>query len=521
MYSLKKNLTKILSSDLIKMFELSPMIIIKNKISKDGFNLCFVSININNLTGYSYQEFVNKKVYYSDIIHFGDRDDVIKKYNEFLNNDLLNIQLSPYRIISKNGKVIWVRDILVKLKDENNEKYIINYIFDISDVVQAEICVSEYNKKLIATQEKLNLTLETTDSGLWEFNLKTRTFIFDKSTLKMLGYNHKDIKESVIFFNNIIHEDDRYIIRSKVFSIYRKETDVLSVRIRVKTKFGFWKWVHIKGRVIDYDSYGNPIKILGLQLDISDFLETQSSLSEARIKAEESDKLKSAFLTNISHEIRTPMNVILGFAEILAETDYTKEEAREYVNIIKDNGNDLLHLIDNIIDFSKIKSNQIDVCIERCNLYELIDDLYKKFELKLIHKDSQDVQLLVNRELDDKYGFIYTDSMKLYKIYYALIDNALKFTKKGFIKFGYKLKKRNEIIFYVEDSGIGMNSKELEIIFENFRQIDYSKNRQYEGVGLGLSLAKEYVSMLGGKIWVKSQEKIGTTFYFTIPYNYL
>ena len=244
--------------------------------------------------------------------------------------------------------------------------------------------------------------------------------------------------------------------------------------------------------------------------------QTNEVLAEAKKKAEESDRLKSAFLANMSHEIRTPMNGILGFADLLKEPELTGEAQQKYVNIIQRSGERMLNIINDLISISKIESGQMELILSETNINEVIDYLFTFFKQET---DIKGLQLSVKNTLPLKESEIITDKEKLYAILTNLIKNAIKYTNRGSIEFGYILK-GDEIEFFVKDSGIGIPEDKLESVFERFVQVDHSMSSNYEGAGLGLAITKSYVEMLGGKIWIKSGGNIsGSVFYFTIPYR--
>jgi len=240
-----------------------------------------------------------------------------------------------------------------------------------------------------------------------------------------------------------------------------------------------------------------------------------TELTIAKEQAEESDRLKSAFLTNMSHEIRTPMNGILGFTELLKEPNLSSDDQQDYIQTIQISGARMLNTINSIVDMSKIESGLMKVDIKETNINEKIEFTYKFFKPEV---EIKGLQFLVKNSLPSKEVIIKTDNEKVYGILTNLIKNAIKFTFEGSIEFGYE-KKGKYLEFFVKDTGVGIPKNQMELIFERFRQGSESHNRGYEGSGLGLCIAKSYVEMLGGKIWVESEEGKGSTFYFTIPYN--
>ncbi|MBK5247611.1 MAG: hypothetical protein JJE49_10140, partial [Peptostreptococcaceae bacterium] len=239
----------------------------------------------------------------------------------------------------------------------------------------------------------------------------------------------------------------------------------------------------------------------------------------AKERAEQSDRLKSAFLANMSHEIRTPMNGILGFAGILKEADLSGEERQEYLELIEQSGTRMLNIIDDIVVISKIESGMTEVHLKESDLNEQMDYIHTFFKPEM---DLKRIQFPCKKSLFGKEAVIHTDREKIFSILTNLVKNAIKFTDKGSIEFGYNLKTEHQgdvLEFFIKDTGIGISSDKQEIIFERFRQVSESITRNYQGAGLGLAIAKSYVEMLGGRIWVESEEGKGSTFYFTLPYR--
>jgi len=236
----------------------------------------------------------------------------------------------------------------------------------------------------------------------------------------------------------------------------------------------------------------------------------------AKRKAEESEKLKDQFLRNISHEIRTPLNGIVGFSSIIAEGEIKKEQRLEYYTFIKRNANLLLSTIDDILDIARIKTQQVEVHSEPFNLRELADELKKMFRLDKVQYRKENVEILIDLEKIPPDLVLYSDPSKIRKTLIILMDNALKFTNKGFIKAGFEPNGK-DVRFFVQDTGIGISEKHQSLIYESFRQAETELNRQFDGMGAGLSIARSFVELLNGRIWFESIPDQGTTFYFTIP----
>ncbi len=265
----------------------------------------------------------------------------------------------------------------------------------------------------------------------------------------------------------------------------------------------------LKEKIIQLNQKNNEYEALN-----EEYMAQNEDLYKAKEKAEESDKLKSVFLANLSHEIRTPMNGILGFADLLKEKDLSQEKQQAYLAVIEQSGMRMLNLIGDLVNISKIEAGQVEVVNENTD----IDLLLEKIETFFIPQ-AYSKGILLNNENKRIPGNcqIISDTVKLEEIFTNLINNALKYTSYGEISFGYKIQEK-EIQFWVRDTGRGIPEDMHELIFERFRQANNAHLNCEEGTGLGLSICKAYIELLGGKIWVESELKKGSTFYFTLPY---
>jgi signal transduction histidine kinase/ligand-binding sensor domain-containing protein len=249
--------------------------------------------------------------------------------------------------------------------------------------------------------------------------------------------------------------------------------------------------------------------------------ERTADLELARKKAEESDKLKSAIIANMSHEIRTPMNAIIGFSGLLINDDITQAEKEEFIRIIINNGNSLIRLIDDLLDISIIDAGRIKLKMQECNINEILSELYEIFFSRL--KDTPEKELaLVKKAGPNGELIIHTDRLRFSQVMSNLLDNAIKFTENGSVEFGFDLSAvdtTGQVVFYVKDTGIGLQKDQIDKLFMRFSRISNTGNKLYRGTGLGLSICKSIVELMGGTIWVESEYQKGSTFYFSLPVN--
>jgi PAS domain S-box-containing protein len=266
--------------------------------------------------------------------------------------------------------------------------------------------------------------------------------------------------------------------------------------------------------------------ILKLSKDISEQKKLEYQLTIAKEKAEESDRLKTAFLASMSHEIRTPMNAIIGFTDLLSDPDFSKEEKDEFIELVNNNGNILLRLIDDIIDIAKIEAGEFNVDETECHVNKIISEVIVASKDNLKRQGKETIELTSYLASSSENFAIISDPTRFRQIITNLIGNAQKFTMTGKIEVGYLIKNNDILLgdelfiqFYVKDTGIGIPEEKREIIFDRFKQADDTVSKKYGGTGLGLTITKKLVNLMGGEIWVESEVGKGSTFYFTLPYK--
>jgi len=264
--------------------------------------------------------------------------------------------------------------------------------------------------------------------------------------------------------------------------------------------------------------------VLGKMLvfhDITSLKLTEIKLIEAKVRAEQADNLKSAFLANMSHEIRTPMNAIIGFSNLLNDAEVSNEERNEFIEHIKNSGHSLLQLIDDIIDISKLDAGQIVQENQRISITRLLAELFSYFNENLQESGKKDVQLLVNGIRENIDWSVMADGAKINRIMRLLLANAVKFTTSGFIEFGVKIESPDVLLFYVQDSGIGIALEKQGMIFERFSRVITGTRQEYGGTGMGLAICKGLTELMGGRISVESSLGAGSTFFVSLPVSQL
>lgn len=388
--------------------------------------------------------------------------------------------------------------------------------------------------KFIADQVAIFITRKTAEeSGLRESAYLNQLFEGSPEAIIMIDNDHRVVRANRVFQELFGYSQeeafgrdiDTLIASPEIFNEARgisekvKQGETYEMETRRK---------HKNGHLVDVSVLVTPIVIsgqviggYGIYRDITEKKRTEKNLIEAKEKAEESDKLKSAFLSNMSHEIRTPMNAILGFSTLLSDSEITESDRKEFIQIIRDRGNDLMRIIDDIIDVAKIESGQIKVEIRECQVNKLLENLHITLNEVRKKQLKDHIDLRFKPGTNDGEFSILTDGNRLRQVLTNLIENALKFTDDGFVEFGYLFKESDTqepvIEFYVTDSGIGIPEESQTLIFERFRQVDDTHTRKYGGTGLGLTIVKNLVQLLGGEIKVRSSYHHGTTFYVDLP----
>jgi PAS domain S-box-containing protein len=478
--------------------------------------------------GYTYEEFL--KLSPKDINSKKSREnpsqlEVIKQVHEKGN------LIFERQHITKTGEVFPV-EINSTIIQINDKKFVLAVVRDITDRMK-----EEYQRKV------LQKGIDRSQIGVFQLDDNGDIYYANDFACESLGYTREELLKLSVYDIDPTFDTNKWKAHRKktqtskvltIETIHRKK-DGLEFPVEITINF-----VEIDGKLLSFsfvkDISERKKAIAAIRKQNREYLnlnkeyqaqnqelieslnriqKINTELNRAKSRAEESDRLKTAFLANMSHEIRTPMNGILGFADLLTDPENSPESQQKYIQIIQQSGKRMLNIINDLIDISKIEAGQVELKIEQINLNELFDNMFNFF---LPEAKARSLSLTYRKDLPNDESVILTDSTKLNQVLSNFIKNALKYTDKGQVSFGYVLKS-NIIEFYVEDTGIGISSKIQKKIFERFRQGHLSETKVYEGAGLGLSISKAFIEILGGKVNVRSTVGKGSLFSFTLPYR--
>ncbi len=478
-------------------------------IDKNGINQ-YKSPNIETLFGWKPEDLIGKSLW--DEIYPEDLEET-RNFVDKIASEPDSTGTTEIRYRNKSGVFKWIKITLANLLSDPDIHGLLGNYHDITERRQSE----ELLRKLNTAIEKSEVSVVITDSkGNIEYANPFFTQLSGFAAEEYIGKTPGILKSG-------IHTSEFYSDLWK--TILSGQTWVGEFYNQNKNGEFYWE----NAIISPIENNNKEIThFVAIKTDITEAKKISTELIHAKERAEESDRLKSAFLANMSHEIRTPMNGILGFAELLKEPNLTGEEQHNYIQIIEKSGARMLSIINDIIDISKIESGQMKVNLSVSNANEHLMNIQAFFSLEA---ENKNIKLISKPALTFQEANFKTDGDKLYDVLVNLVKNALKYTESGFIEFGYSIKTDKKrkiplIEFFVKDTGIGIPKDRHNAIFERFIQADIVDKRARQGAGLGLSIAKAYVEMLGGNIWVESnsneisgEKQAGSTFYFTLPFH--
>jgi signal transduction histidine kinase len=370
--------------------------------------------------------------------------------------------------------------------------------------------------KLIKTNNRLSLAIEVANLGMFEiFPLEDKVFISPHLN-KMLGGSYQEIIVSPVDLNRMVHPDDLGNVIQAFQDHLSLQTDFFKHVVRSALPGTQYRWYQTTGRILSYSPSGLPMHIIGVQQDITEQIELTEQISRSREEAIAANNAKSAFLARVSHELRTPLNAIIGFTDLLTGNIQSPTQL-EFLSNIKKSSHTLMELISNILDFSKIEAGILSLSFSSVNIFSLIKEIQQLFTPIIANKQIE-LRIEINPDTPE---YVTIDELRVKQILINLIGNATKFTETGYIKVSVTHAAESDhtinLLFAVEDSGIGIKTSAHKTIFNDFTQQEDQDNRRFGGTGLGLGIVKQLVSLMGGEIKLVSEPNKGSCFSFNIP----
>ncbi|MBV5315413.1 MAG: PAS domain S-box protein [Prolixibacteraceae bacterium] len=481
---------------LSKGIEQSPASII---ITDTNGNIEYVNPKLTEITGYTLEEIKGKNpsIFQSGYTTREEYEMLWKTISEG------NEYRSEIQNRKRNGEIFWETLLISPIRDESG--MVVNYLAIKEDISERKKTDLEIQKLSVAIEQNPASVIITNTQGIIEY--------VNKKFISISGYTKKELIGKVVRILKTGHTSDEIYVEiwNKLFAGQEWRGEHQN---RTKKREKYWESVLISPIK---NKEGKVTNFIILSEDISDRKKMEKDLITAKEKAEESDRLKSAFLANMSHEIRTPLNSILGFSDLLTDSDLDIDTRMEFANLINTSGTNLLSIINDVLDISKIEAGQIVLTNHELCAQKLISEIKKEYYYKA---NSKGVDLRLASDIPESDIIFRSDEMRIKQVMINFVGNAIKFTENGYIEIGVSLVNQT-IRFHVKDTGIGISKEFHSSIFDRFRQVEASPTRKYGGNGLGLAITKNLAELLGGKIWLESEPNQGSIFYFALPKSFM
>ena len=406
---------------------------------------------------------------------------------------------------AKNGKQYWVQSTITPFLDDQGVPF--QYIAIRTDISQ----VKQVQLELKESEHRITLAIEGSGDGIWDWDIKKKTMTFSRLYEEMLGYEEHELAPLEKTWVDSVHPDDVAYVEDKLQAYLTGKASDYVVELRLRCKNGKYKWILCRGQVVDRSADEKPVRMIGIHTDISERKAAEHSLIVAREEADRANKAKSDFLSSMSHELRTPMNAILGFSQLLDMDEKLTDLQHESVQEILKGGNHLLELINEVLDLATIESGSIDLSLEPVELESVVNECFSLLEpLTLANK-------IVMSHSEIKGAIVRADRVRLKQALLNLMSNAIKYNKPGgSVSVDIRPEENEQIRIVVTDTGLGVNAERLGELFQPFCRLD-AVDSGIEGTGIGLTITKRIVELMGGDIGVESEEGKGSSFWIELP----
>jgi PAS domain S-box-containing protein len=455
-----------------------------------------VSSNVQDILGYSSAELLSETVTFSSLLYTDDLDRFMAEVNRACTKQTSSFTHEPYRLVAKTGAIIWVEDhtTLVYTKD-GDISHFQGYLINITKTM-------EIARELQESKERLELVIQGANLGTWDWNIKTGEVLFNKRWAAMLGYQLVEIEPNISSWQDRVHPDDMEKINTILTSHLNGQSHTYITEHRLRHRDGHWVWILDVGRIFNRNTKGQPLRAVGIHLDISKQKEAEQALIQAKEIAEKANQAKSSFLSNISHELRTPLNAILGYTQLYTQDKSLTRKQRDGIKTIQQSGEHLLLLINDILDLSKIEAGKIELLETEFNLSGFIHSIINIIQIRAEAKGLS-FQYQPGANLPTT---IRADALRLRQVLLNLLDNGIKFTNHGHCILKIQaLSNQTQTLFTfsIEDSGVGIAPDMQEHIFEPFRQTG-ERCKHAEGSGLGLAICRKLLEQMDGTLHLTS-----------------
>ncbi len=403
------------------------------------------------------------------------------------------------------GKTIWLRTSKVPLRNSNGDVIgVLGTYEDITERIESE-------KRLRETEERFSFAVEGAGDGIWDWHMPAGIMLFSGHYETMLGYEKGEIASTVEAWSRSVHPDDMPRVQRHLQDYLEERVPVYAIELRLRCKDGSYKWVLCRGTVVARDETGKPVRMIGIHTDISERKAVEGQLIVAREEAERANRAKSEFLSGMSHELRTPMNAILGFGQLLEYDETLSDEQQESVQAILKAGYHLLELINEVLDLAKVESGHIDLSLEPVEVRPIIEEC-----LSLVDTLADKRGIPLRHAVPDQ-AVIRADRTRLKQVLINLLSNAIKYNREGgSVNIEMLPQGAERVRIAVTDTGAGIPPERMAELFQPFSRLG-AEHSGIEGTGIGLTITRRIMEMMGGTVDVESKVGVGSTFWIELP----